>query len=125
VSLAEGNVNEGYILGGYLGVIVSVGFTFVLLLAWAKALYSRYFPVVVLALALTGASSLFERGILGSMEAFGKFLQAAVLATLIYLAVKEYRRRAEPDIPSTPPLSPAVDQGAAVLIAKRGSGQWD
>lgn len=118
VSLAEGNVNEGYVIGGYTGIVVSVGFTFVLLLAWAKALYSRYFPMVVLALALTGASSLFERGILGSMEALGKFLQAAVLATLIYLAVKEYRRRAKPRVLSRPPQQPLL------VIGKRGSEQW-
>ncbi|MFI7667142.1 hypothetical protein [Nocardia sp. NPDC049526] len=118
VSLAEGNVNEGYVIGGYTGIVVSVGFTFVLLLAWAKALYSRYFPMVVLALALTGASSLFERGILGSMEALGKFLQAAVLATLLYLAVQEYRRRAKPRVLSQPPQQPLL------VIGKRGSEQW-
>ncbi|WP_433621531.1 hypothetical protein [Nocardia sp. CA-120079] len=118
VSLAEGNINEGYVIGGYTGIVVSVGFTFVLLLAWAKALYSRYFPMVVLALALTGASSLFERGILGSMEALGKFLQAAVLATLIYLAVQEYRRRAKPRVLSQPPQQPLL------VIGKRGSEQW-
>ncbi|WP_433678573.1 hypothetical protein [Nocardia sp. CA-119907] len=129
VSLAEGNVNEGYVIGGYTGIVISVGFTFVLLLAWAKALYSRYFPVVVLALALTGASSLFERGILGSMEALGKFLQAAVLAMLIYLAVKEYRRRAKPRAPkaSAPnPRAPAQPPPQPlVAIAKRGSESWD
>lgn len=125
VSLAEGNVNEGYVFGGYTGIVVSVGFTFVLLLAWAKALYSRYFPMVVLALALTGASSLFERGILGSMEALGKFLQAAVLATLIYLAVKEYRRRAKPAPPPPPPIARGVLGRPLVVIGKRGSGPWD
>ncbi|MFQ6392884.1 hypothetical protein ACLMAJ_05495 [Nocardia sp. KC 131] len=119
VSLAEGNVNEGYVLGGYTGVVVSVAFTFVLLLAWAKSLHSRYFPIVVLGLAMTGASALFERGILGSMEALGKFVQSAVLAWLIYLVVKEYRRRA---LPGPTPLAPP--QATPVFIAKRGSGQW-
>jgi hypothetical protein len=138
VSLAEGNVNEGYVLGGYAGVVVSVVFTFLLLIAWSKSLYSRYFPMVVLALALTGASSLFERGILGSMEALGKFLQATVLATLIYLAVKEYRRRtagtappptAEPSTPAAPPTDESTRIGppavASVVIGKRGSRPWD
>ncbi|MEU8901483.1 hypothetical protein [Nocardia sp. NPDC048505] len=117
VSLAEGNVNEGYVIGGYTGVALGAVFTFLLLLAWAKALYSRFFPLVVLALAMTGSSALFERGFLGSMENLGKFLQAAVLAFLIYLAVKEFRRRAKPqrsapDVPALP-------------VGKRGSAQWD
>ncbi|PXX58362.1 hypothetical protein DFR70_11444 [Nocardia tenerifensis] len=110
VSLAEGNLNEGYVLGGYPGVIVCAAFTFLLLLAWAKALYSRFFPVVVLGLALTGASALFERGILGSMENLGKFLQAAVLAWLISLVVREYRRR------TTAEASPAVRAPAAAPV---------
>ncbi|MGW0247306.1 hypothetical protein ACWDYH_11770 [Nocardia goodfellowii] len=107
VSLAEGNVNEGYVIGGYAGVALGVAFTFLLLLAWAKSLYARHFPLVVLALAMTGSSALFERGFLGGMENLGKFLQAAVLAWLIYLAVKEFRRRAKPqrkpaDVPALP-----------------------
>ncbi|MEV0247869.1 hypothetical protein AB0H76_14850 [Nocardia sp. NPDC050712] len=117
VSLAEGNVNEGYVIGGYTGVLLGVGFTFLLLLAWAKSLYSRHFPLVVLALAMTGSSALFERGFLGSMENLGKFLQAAVLAWLIYLVVKEFRRRAKP-------LPPRTDV-RPVPVGKRGSAQWD
>ncbi|WP_431950975.1 hypothetical protein [Nocardia lijiangensis] len=93
VSLAEGNLNEGYVLGGYGGVLIGALFTFALLLAWARALSSRLFPVVVLGLAVTGSSVLFERGILGSMENLGKFLQAAVLAWLIHAVVTEVRRR--------------------------------
>ncbi|WP_431970410.1 hypothetical protein [Nocardia sp. bgisy134] len=93
VSLAEGNLNEGYVLGGYTGVLVCALFTFALLLAWARALSSRLFPVVVLGLAITGSSALFERGILGSMENLGKFLQAAVLAWFIHAVVTEVRRR--------------------------------
>ncbi|WP_225730332.1 MULTISPECIES: hypothetical protein [unclassified Nocardia] len=121
VSLAEGNVNEGYVFGGYPGVFVGALFTFGLLLAWAKALHAKYFPIVVLGLAMTGASALFERGILGSMENLGKFLQACVLAWVIYLLVREFRRRAEP--------WPATRRGAivpvgAVTIEKGGSGQW-
>ncbi|WP_442942372.1 hypothetical protein [Nocardia salmonicida] len=92
VSLAEGNFNEGYVLGGYTGVVVCAVFTFALLVAWSYSLYSRWFPVVVLGLAITGASTLFERGILGSMENLGKFLQTAVLAWLVYLVVEEFRR---------------------------------
>ncbi|MFI9508322.1 hypothetical protein [Nocardia sp. NPDC052566] len=118
VSLAEGNLNEGYVLGGYPGVVVGAAFTFGLLLFWARALYSRHFPIVVLGLALTGASALFERGILGSMENVGKFLQAAVLAWGIYLVVREYRRRALPE----PPPRADADVVGAVNLVKRGSG---
>ncbi|MFC6010657.1 hypothetical protein [Nocardia lasii] len=92
VSLAEGNFNEGYVLGGYVGVVVCALFTFALLVAWSHSLYSRWFPIVVLGLAITGASTLFERGILGSLENLGKFLQTAVLAWLVYLVVEEFRR---------------------------------
>ncbi|WP_378742134.1 hypothetical protein [Nocardia brasiliensis] len=119
VSLAEGNLNEGYVLGGYPGVAVCAGFTFLLLLAWAKALYSRYYPVVVLGLAMTGSSALFERGILGSMENLGKFLQAAVLGWLISLLVREYRRRTRPE---PPPVTEPVLAGATT--EKRAS-PWD
>ncbi|WP_069160971.1 hypothetical protein [Nocardia altamirensis] len=138
VSLAEGNLNEGYVVGGYPGVVVCACFTFVLLLFWAKALYSRLFPVAVLGLALTGASALFERGILGSMENLGKFLQAAVLAWLISLLVREYRRRAEPRYAPAPPpavslsrpppghpvLVGAVTSQQAVITEKKAS-PWD
>ena len=47
VSLAEGNINEGFVLGGYPGVIVGVVFTFVLLLAAVRALHSRNMVVLV------------------------------------------------------------------------------
>ncbi|MGV9817257.1 hypothetical protein [Nocardia xishanensis] len=106
VSLAEGNLNEGYVLGGYTGVLVCALFTFALLLAWAWALSSRLFPVVVLGLAVTGSSALFERGILGSMENLGKFLQAAVLAWLIHAVVTEVRRRTRQAPPRV--VSPVV-----------------
>ncbi|MFD3701809.1 hypothetical protein ACFWUP_01545 [Nocardia sp. NPDC058658] len=92
VSLAEGNFNEGYVLGGYPGVVLGALFTFALLLTWAATLYSRWIPVVVLGLAVTGGSTLFERGVLGSMEDLGKFAQTAVLVWLVYLVVAEFRR---------------------------------
>ncbi|WP_029900192.1 hypothetical protein [Nocardia brasiliensis] len=120
VSLAEGNLNEGYVLGGYAGVLVCAVFTFALLLAWAAALHSRFFPIVVLGLAMTGASALFERGILGSMENLGKFLQAAVLAWLISLLVRAYRRRAAPVARRAEP-----DLVGAVPLTEKASTPWD
>lgn len=102
VSLAEGNINEGYVLGGYVGVIVAVTFTFLLLLAAVRALHARNMIFfVAVGLALTELPVLFERGILGSMEVLGKTLQVAVLIWIIYLFVGEYRRRNE-KAPSTP-----------------------
>lgn len=96
VSLAEGNINEGYVLGGYVGVIVGVTFTFLLLLAAVRALHARNMIFfVAVGLALTELPVLFERGILGSMEVLGKTLQVAVLIWIIYLLVGEYRRRNE------------------------------
>jgi len=68
----------------------------VLLLAWERSLYSRYFHVLVMGLAITGASTLFERGILGSFENLGKFAQSAVLAWFVHLIVTEFRRRPTP-----------------------------
>ncbi|QIS03624.1 hypothetical protein F5X71_16010 [Nocardia brasiliensis] len=121
VSLAEGNVNEGYVLGGYAGVLVCAVFTFALLIAWARALHARLFPIVVLGLAMTGASALFERGILGSMENLGKFLQAAVFAWLISLLVREYRRRATP----VAPRAARPDLVGAVPTAEKASTPWD
>jgi hypothetical protein len=91
VSLAEGGISEGYLLGGYPGIVVGVGFTFLLLATWARALYSRYIGLVVLGLALIEVPVIFERGILGSMEMLGKYLQAVVLVWFIYLLVGLYR----------------------------------
>ncbi|TLG05316.1 hypothetical protein FEK35_19315 [Nocardia cyriacigeorgica] len=95
VSLAEGNVNEGFVLGGYTGVAIAVTWTFVLVVLWARAMYSRSLVAVVLVLAVIEVPVAYERGMLGSVEMLGKYLQAAVLVALIYLAVGEYRRRTE------------------------------
>ncbi|RDI55815.1 hypothetical protein [Nocardia mexicana] len=94
VSLAEGNINEGYVLGGYLGVALGVSITFVLLLGWTRALYSRHLAMPVLALAMIEVPVLFERGMLGTVETLGKYLQAVVLVWVTYLLIAEYRRQA-------------------------------
>ncbi|WP_107655998.1 hypothetical protein [Nocardia suismassiliense] len=91
VSLAEGGISEGYLLGGYPGIVAGVGFTFLLLVAWSRALYSRHIALVVLGLALIEIPVIFERGILGSMEMLGKYLQAVVLVWFVYLLVGWYR----------------------------------
>jgi hypothetical protein len=93
VSLADGNINEGFVLGGYTGVIVGVLFTFGLLLFGVRALQSRHVMLMAVGLSITAAPVLFERGILGSMEVVGKSLQLAVLLWGIDLLVREFRRR--------------------------------
>ncbi|MEC3918658.1 hypothetical protein [Nocardia sp. CDC160] len=93
VSLAEGNINEGYVLGGYVGVAVGVTITFVLLLIWIRALYSKNLAMAILGLSVIEVPVLFERGVLGTVEMLGKYLQAVVLAWLAYLVVGELRRR--------------------------------
>ncbi|GAA4750076.1 Wzz/FepE/Etk N-terminal domain-containing protein [Actinomycetospora chibensis] len=93
VSLAEGNINEGYVLGGYVGVVVDVLFTFVLLLLAVRALRSRSTVLTVLGLAVTASPVLFERGILGSTELLGKVLQLVVVVWIVDLVVREFRKR--------------------------------
>jgi|GEM_PF-4607340 len=93
VSLAEGNINEGYVLGGYLGVALGVSVTFALLVLWSHSLYSRAMPMAVLGLGLIEAPVLLERGMLGAVETLGKYLQALVLVWIVQLLVVEYRRR--------------------------------
>ncbi|MGW5311250.1 hypothetical protein ACWEQ0_15405 [Nocardia thailandica] len=96
VSLAEGNVNEGYVLGGFPGVVAGVLFTAVVLVLWARAVYARNVVAVVMAIALIEAPVVFERGMLGSVETVGKYLQAVVLVVLVYLAVGALRPAAPP-----------------------------
>jgi len=108
VSLAEGNVAEGYVLGGYTGVVVGMLFTAVVLVGWARVLYARHLVPVLFGVALIEVPVVFERGMLGSAETLGKYLQVIVLAWLTRLAVGHWRRHrnrsAEP--PSRP--EPAI-----------------
>ena len=93
VSLADGNINEGFVIAGYAGVAVGVLFTFGLLLLGVRALQARHIVVVALGLAVTASPILFERGFLGSMEVIGKSLQLVVLVWLVDMTVREYRTR--------------------------------
>ena len=117
VSLAEGNINEGYVLGGFAGVAVGVLFTFVLLLLVVGALQSRHIFFLSLGLAVSASPALFERGILGSMEVTGKGLQLAVAIWIIDMAVREYRRPAESA--AVAGLTPA---GNRPVVAATGKG---
>ncbi|WP_019931299.1 hypothetical protein [Nocardia sp. BMG111209] len=121
VSLAEGDINEGYVLGGYPGVALDVLFTFVVLLVWAWAMYDTRIPLPVLGLALIEVPVLFERGFLGAFETLGKYLQAMALVWIIYLLVGEYRRRREP-----PAIATLLEEraNASLVTSQLRAGQW-
>ncbi|WP_194837300.1 hypothetical protein [Nocardia sp. XZ_19_369] len=119
VSLAEGGISEGYLIGSYPGIVAGVGFTFLLLVAWARAMYSRHIALVVLGLALIELPVIFERGILGSMEMLGKYLQAVVLMWFIYLLVGWYRGPRG----QVPPHRSSERAESLVPVTQR-TGQW-
>lgn len=100
VSLAEGNINEGYVIGGHMGVIVALLFSFALLVAASRALCSRNIvAIVTLGLTCIEFPILFERGVLGSMETVGKMLQLGIAFWVLKVCVKRYndlRRKARP-----------------------------
>lgn len=93
VSLAEGNINEGFVLGGYAGVVAASLFTFGLLVFASRMLQSRHVVLITLGLTVIGAPVLFERGILGSTEVLGKSLQIAVAIWIVDMTVREFRQR--------------------------------
>ncbi|RMI32188.1 hypothetical protein [Nocardia stercoris] len=102
VSLAEGNINEGYVLGGYTGVMLDVTLTFALAVLWSRSMYSRRLPLAVTALALIEDPVLFERGAMGTAETLGKSLQTLVLIAIFYLATEEILRRQRAGTPALP-----------------------
>lgn len=116
VSLAEGNINEGYVLGGYAGVIVAVTFTFGLLLLASWALRTRSLVVITLGLTMIGTPVLFERGILGSAEVLGKSLQIAVAVWIVGMTVRELAQRS---------AGPPALARNPVLVASAGTAKVD
>lgn len=124
VSLAEGNVNEGFVLGGYFGIVCSMSFTFLLLLLAQRWILAKNIVPVVMGLTLVEFPVLFERGILGSTESLGKSLQAAILIWIVYLAVGEFRRRtagsSSDQIVSIETLQPTT----ADCVVSKGSKTW-
>ena len=115
VALAEGNVNEGYVLGGYIGVAVGVTFTFVLMLLWISAIHSRYVIPAVMGLFVIEFPILFERGILGSAEVVGKYLQLAILVWLVYLLSSTLRGRSNENKKESGATGPEVEPISAVI----------
>lgn len=117
VSLADGNINEGFVIAGYAGVAAGVLFTFGLLLLGVRALQARHIVVVGLGLAITASPILFERGILGSMEVIGKSLQLVVLIWLVDMTVREYRTRTGA---AKDPVSAPHEIGTVVGVRTKG-----
>jgi hypothetical protein len=93
VSLAEGHINEGLILGGYLGVFGESIFVLGMAIGIASLLQSRYLVVAAMGISLVAVPTLFERGALGISETLGKTVQYAVVAWVLYTLVVEWRKR--------------------------------
>lgn len=81
-NLAEGTFAEGWVIGGWDGVIVEsfMLVAVVALVAWL--LTRRHLYGMFLGLAVTSQPLIFERGMLGIGEGFGKGLQIALVASL-------------------------------------------
>lgn len=97
-ALAEGNINEGYLIGGYVGIVITGTFILGMVLLWSRVLYSGSIIMISIALAVVEYPILFERGVMGNMEVIGKYLQVAFLVWLIYLCIGRSRRRPDVDV---------------------------
>lgn len=93
VSLAEGHINEGLVLGGYVGVLLECVFVLGVLVAVTKLLESRFIFSIAVGISLIAVPTLFERGALGITETLGKGLQGAVVVWLLSILVVECRNR--------------------------------
>ncbi|PXW35275.1 UNVERIFIED_CONTAM: hypothetical protein DES50_101220 [Williamsia faeni] len=93
VSLAEGHINEGLLLGGYLGVLIESAFVLAVLVAVTKMLQSRFIFLIALGISLVAVPTVFERGALGITETLGKGLQGAVVVWVLSIVVIECRNR--------------------------------
>jgi hypothetical protein len=83
VSLAEGFIGEGYLLGGIIGVaVVSVLLVLCLILISTQIKSRNTFSFAIAAIGLS-FPVLFERGFLGFTEVFGKSLQVAILVLIL------------------------------------------
>lgn len=105
VSLAEGQLNEGFLLAGYPGIVVESALFLGLVALAARLLHSRRTFNVVLGLVMVAVPVLFERGIMGVTETLGKGIQIAALAAILSLSIAVVRRRSV-----LPSLSNAVSK---------------
>lgn len=121
VSLAEGNINEGFLLGGYFGLGLGVAFTFALLLLTVRALHSSHIAVITLGVVVATSPVLDERGFLGSTEVLGKGVQLAAAVWAIDLAVRTMYRPPQPEGRPTNGDEPerVVDRTTSMLGPRR------
>lgn len=107
VSLAEGHLNEGLLIGGYPGVIAESVFVIVMIILTARCLRSNTMLLLVPALGFVAFPSLFERGALGISETLGKVIQLAIALFVLNIVVAWFRRRAR-RTPASPHLDPTI-----------------
>lgn len=92
VSLAEGHISEGLLLGGLAGVLVESLILLAVLLVVVRWLESRHIFLAAWALTMVQTPALFERGVLGIAETAGKGLQAAVAIWMLTIVLRWLRR---------------------------------
>jgi hypothetical protein len=88
VSLAEGPIAEGYVVGGVAGAIILSGFLMFLTILSASGLTVGPLWIRGLCAMIVFGSTLFERGLLGFAEMAGKGLQYSCLLAILLLVVR-------------------------------------
>ena len=114
--LAQSPAAEGWVIGGWAGLLIECALAAIVVFLIARAICSQHPFFAFLGLAMTSQPFIFERGMLGTMEGVGKGLQIALLATvvaLVFVAPRDYaaeRERREAllkqrdEAPATPTL---------------------
>ncbi|EFV14038.1 hypothetical protein [Segniliparus rugosus] len=88
VSLAEGHLNEGYLMAGTSGVVLESLFVLGMIALVARCLRSRDNPVALtLGILFVSLPPLFERGVLGITETLGKSVQQCAIVGIIALSL--------------------------------------
>lgn len=93
VSLAEGFIAEGWVLGGVIGIVVGATTVAALTFLVGRGLQSNSALATLLATSMLSVPILFERGILGISENVGQLYQAALVCYVLHLVWPAARRR--------------------------------
>lgn len=83
VSLADGYVAEGYVLAGWLGILLESGIFAVASVVVARSISRMRLPFSATALYVLLDASLLERGILGLVESLSKGVQLAIILAIV------------------------------------------